>query len=340
MRGADQPPRRQGQHMADVDFDGLDGPYSGRALANANNAERLKAWVRLSGGVASLALVLGFAVWGYRLAVRDVAGVPVVRAMEGPMRVAPADPGGEVADHQGLAVNGIAAVGTAAPVPDRLILAPRPVDLADEDVAGLSGLPLSDLTDVAAPLPSPETGGADLSLAAAPITESASPTEVAVDAALAEALGLTKGEAEPEAVIADVATAEPTEIAPADAILVSPRPRARPTAAATAAEPEPRAATPLPEIVEFDPAVIPSGTRLVQFGSFDTVEEARAGWALLQGRFGDLMAEKAMVLQPAEGNGRTFWRLRAYGFEDDADTRRFCLAFVAQEATCIPVRHR
>jgi cell division septation protein DedD len=324
--------------MADVDFDDLDGPYSGRFLAAAAGAGRLQAWVRLSGGVASLALVVGFAVWGYRLAVRDVTGVPVVRAMEGPMRVAPADPGGEIADHQGLAVNGVAAVGTAAPVPDRLILAPRPVDLADEDVAGLSGLPLSDLTDVAAPLPSPGTGGVDLSLAAAPIRESASPTEIAVDAALAEALGLTDGETEPEAVAAGAEADDPTDIAPADAILVSPRPRARPAAAT--AEPEPRAATPLPEIVEMDPAVIPSGTRLVQFGSFDTVEEARTGWALLQGRFGDLMAEKAMVLQPAEGNGRTFWRLRAHGFEDDAETRRFCLAFVAQEATCIPVRHR
>ncbi len=35
--------------------------------------------------------------------------------------------------HQGLAVNDIAAEGEAAPPPDRLMLAPRPVELADED---------------------------------------------------------------------------------------------------------------------------------------------------------------------------------------------------------------
>jgi hypothetical protein len=332
--------------MADVDFDGMGGAYPGQGGARGSGPGGLQSWIRLSGGVASLALVLGFAVWGYRLAVRDVTGVPVVRAMEGPLRMAPDDPGGEIADHQGLAVNGIAAVGTAAPVPDRLILAPRPVELADEDVAGSSDQPLPDLTAVAAPSPAAASGAADLALAAAPVTESASPTEIAVDAALAEALGLSAEPAGQTVALADptaeplsdpLATA-PTEIAPADAILTSPRPRSRPSVSAAAAEPRP--ATPLPEIIEFDPAVIPTGTRLVQFGSFDTVEEARAGWVLLQGRSGDLMAEKAMVLQPAEGNGRTFWRLRAYGFEDDADTRRFCLAIVASDATCIPVRHR
>jgi hypothetical protein len=52
-----------------------------------------------------VALVVGLGVWGYKLAVRDVRGVPVIQAMDGPMRIAPEIPGGEIADHQGLAVN-------------------------------------------------------------------------------------------------------------------------------------------------------------------------------------------------------------------------------------------
>ena len=63
----------------------------------------------------------------------------------------------------------------------------------------------------------------------------------------------------------------------------------------------------------------------------------RAEWVRLQGRFGELMAEKAMVVQPAESGGRTFYRLRAHGFEDEADARRFCSAFVSENAVCIPV---
>ena len=89
--------------------------------------------INLAGAATSLALVIGVAVWGYKLAVRDVNGVPVIRALAGPARMAPLDPGGELADHQGLAVNAIAAEGAAAKPAERLALAPRPIELAPED---------------------------------------------------------------------------------------------------------------------------------------------------------------------------------------------------------------
>ena len=57
--------------------------------------ERLSRLAGLAGALTSVALIAGLAIWGYRLAVRDVTGVPVIRAMEGPMRVAPEDPGGQ-----------------------------------------------------------------------------------------------------------------------------------------------------------------------------------------------------------------------------------------------------
>ena len=325
--------------MADADYDDHGGPYNGEPPTGWQPSPRLQRWISLAGAVASVGLVVGLGIWGYRLAVRDVTGVPVVQALEGPMRIAPVDPGGEIADHQGLAVNDVAEAGVAAPMPEKLILAPRPMDLAPEDTAGLSTPPVPGLADVSAPLESPglvDPSSANLALAAAPPVESASPTEVAVDAALAEALGLEPApqpEVSPEA--ADPAL---TEIAPAGAITLSPRPRARPTLAA--ATPALTEATVLPPANEIDPAAIPVGTRLVQFGAFDTADEARAEWARLQGSFGDLMAGKSLVVQPAESGGRTFVRLRAHGFEDEADARRFCSAFVAQDATCIPVPQR
>ncbi len=93
----------------------------------------LRVATNLIGAAISLGLVIGVAIWGYKLLVRDVTGIPVVRALEGPMRVQPENPGGDAADHQGLAVNAVAADGTAAPPADTLILAPRPVDLTGED---------------------------------------------------------------------------------------------------------------------------------------------------------------------------------------------------------------
>ena len=140
----------------------------------------------------------------------------------------------------------------------------------------------------------------------------------------------------------DLATLE----VPVGAIARSPRPVPRPAvraAAVAAAGPEagpdsgPKAAiVPL----EIDATTLAAGTRLVQFGAFDSIDEAKAEWTRLQGTFGDLMAGKAMVVQAAESGGRTFFRLRAHGFADEAEARRFCAAFIAENASCIPVAQR
>lgn len=275
--------------------------------------------VQIAGAVCSVALVLGLGVWGYRLAVRDIAGVPVIRALEGPMRVAPTDPGGEQADHQGLAVNDVAAEGSAAPVADKLVLAPKPVELTLEDQPGLSPLAVEDETQTAR-LDSP----AEM-VPVAPVT-----TEDAVADALAAALEDATFDPGVETAALD-ANGQP---APEGAVTRSPRPMPRPD----------QTATPVAEAVaapvEMDPATLEVGARLVQFGAFETDKEARAEWVRLAGRFGDLMAGKAMVIQPAESGGRTFFRLRAHGFDDEDEARRFCSALVAENASCIPVAHR
>jgi hypothetical protein len=327
--------------MADADYD-FGGGFSSERQAPRQgardpvSAEKLHGRINFAGGLTSLALVVGLGVWGYKLAVRDVNGVPVIQALDGPMRISPVNPGGEIADNQGLAVNTVAAVGIAAPPPEKLVLAPRPVELAPEDTPGLGSTPMPELSEASAPSTA-LTADADLALAAAPPIESENPTEVAVDAALAEALGETPGE---EPVVDEIALADViAEPAPEGAITVSIRPKARPGAreAVTAA---PAEAVAMATATEVDPSTITPGTRLVQFGTFDTAEEARAEWVRLQGRFGELMAEKAMVVQPAESGGRTFYRLRAHGFEGEDDARRFCSAFVSENAVCIPVPHK
>ena len=89
--------------------------------------------VNLAGGLVSIALLVGVVVWGYRTMARDVSEVPVVRASQDPMRVAPEDPGGTLAGNMGLAVNKVAAEGVAEKPADRLILAPEPIALTTED---------------------------------------------------------------------------------------------------------------------------------------------------------------------------------------------------------------
>ncbi|TCP42216.1 SPOR domain-containing protein [Rhodovulum marinum] len=309
--------------MADIDFDAIGASVAG------DPQPTLKTMLNWAGGALSLSLVAGLAVWGYQIMVRDVTGVPVVRALEGPIRVAPEDPGGAQAEHQGLAVNRVAAEGEAAPPADTLRLAPRPVTLADEDRPRPELAPeeLTALPEVTASIAAPEP----LASALAPSDEIALAPELAAEAAPFEVVGET-GE---EVVL-------PLVELPQGALSHSPRPLARPddvdlaaraAIAAATASLAPRGVT---ELAAAD--VIP-GTALVQLGAFDNADEARGVWEMLagQGRFAEFFDEKSRVIQETEGGGRTFYRLRAAGFADIADARRFCAALMAEGADCIPV---
>lgn len=124
--------------MADFSYDTFveeaDAPPLPRRVMRLTNG---------TGAAISVALILGLGVWGYQIAVRDARGVPVVMALEGPMRIAPEKPGGEQMAHQGLAVNNVAAEGEVAAPADRLELAPRQVELTDDDTAGFAPIPPS-----------------------------------------------------------------------------------------------------------------------------------------------------------------------------------------------------
>jgi hypothetical protein len=308
---------RSHQNWADQDSDDS-GVYTPAAARMPGRAGRM---MHIAGGVTSAALVIGMAIWGYKLAVRDVTGIPVVRAMEGPMRIAPDTPGGDVAAHQGLAVNDVAALGSATPLPEALSLAPRPVDLTDEDIAGLGEFAaVEDGTLV--------TASAGRSDPAALVAPDAAATPAAIEAALAEALT-------PEEEMA-LAT---SDLLDASAPLKSLFPRRRPEAASAAAVSDVQdvSAVVQPEIDETTLAV---GTPLVQLGTFRTEDEARAEWAKLSARFGDLMGAKSVILQTADSGGSPFIRLRGHGFADEDDARRFCTALLAENTSCLPTLHR
>ncbi len=316
--------------MAETDYHGDFDDYAPTA------GERLRALSHWLGAVTSIGLIAGIAIWGYKLSVRDVTGIPVVRALEGPMRVAPEDPGGRLAAHQGLAVNAVAAEGEAAPPPDRLVLAPRPIDLADEDVA---------LSALQPEPPEPVNvfeGTATAALAVdpdAPVEEEMQ-LDTAVDSDTVAALA--------DALVRELAAEMASDPTPGNALFASPRPEPRPMRAVArgapmeglilASAPVPFASVPSPASqVEIDGDTLPAGTRLVQLGAFDDIETARAEWDRLHGRFAAYMEGRTRVIQEAESGGRSFYRLRATGFDGEPDARRFCAALLAEQAACIPV---
>lgn len=289
--------------------------------ARAYAPTRRPAVTTLVGAALSVGLMISGGVWSYQLIMRDVSGVPVVRAMTVPMRELPADPGGSAADHMGLAVNSVAASGVAAPTPDALTLAPAPVALVDEDA------PRAALLDAARTTPE-QAVQASVAAMVADLTETAVPL-TALPNADADATA-----ANPDAEVAALdADTSPDPGPLTDATL---RPRERPQGLSRIKAAPVEAAVAM-ALVAVDPETIPPGTRLAQLGAFETPEIAAREWERLGARFGDYLAGKSRVIQEAQSGGRTFFRLRAHGFDDLDAARRFCAALVAERAECIPV---
>ncbi|MBB3993873.1 hypothetical protein GGR95_001504 [Sulfitobacter undariae] len=290
-----------------------------------------------AGAAISLALVVGVGVWGYKLLVRDVSGIPIVRAAAGEMRVRPEEPGGEFAQHQGLSVNSVAAIGAAGEQADELRLAPRPIDLAEEDQPMLSTQEVSMEEADSTPPQAPDTqeiaaafenGSVDDIVAQ--LTNGVTPMEVEPD------------EAEP--VLASVDTQGLIGLDADGAMRTSLRPSLRPQRAARTTAVDTAVAAAVSAVAggaasggEINAATLPAGTRLVQLGAFDTPEIARTQWGKLNARFAPFMEGKNRIVMEAKSGGRTFYRLRAEGFEDIGDARRFCSALVAESVDCIPV---
>ncbi|WP_209016408.1 SPOR domain-containing protein [Roseibium sp. RKSG952] len=306
--------------------------------------------VNVLGAVASLALVAGVGVWGYKLVMRDVSGVPVVRAAEGPMRIQPENPGGTPADHQGLAVNTVAAEGSAAPPADRLILAPRPVSLTDEDAPMGTLQPTPAVHVVEEEITNQEAAelrqGAVDALVAELAGEAANPSQTQEPGI--QLASLSTPEEEPAIDPADLAAQLPDPaIAALPGVRRSLRPPTRPARATPSGisadsntEDAINAAVKAAVGLDVSPDSLSKGTRLAQLGAYESVEVAQAEWDRVNGRFSEYMAGKQRVIQKTSSGGRTFYRLRVLGFEDLSDSRQFCAALVAQGADCIPVAVR
>ena len=281
-------------------------------FAPAAGAPRVTNLVNFAGVALSLALILGVGFWGYKLIVRDVSGIPVVRAMEGDMRVLPDNPGGGVAAHTGLSVNEVAALGEAGGPEDRLVLAPRTAGLAQED---LEAQPVAEaIANVIAQEEQPvETAIAqdDVSVLAAQLANLSTEPPLVPQATASEIAPTVPG----------VATSLRPVIRPANFRIPAP-------ATAAAAETTEVAVT---------TTVFPAGTNLVQLGAFPSPALAAQEWDRLQARFGQLMSDRDRVIQVSNQSSATWYRLRASGFADRAEARRLCAALQAEGAECIAV---
>lgn len=319
--------------MADMEFGAFNAPEAPKQGA----VSRLMNYV---GAGSSVVLVLGLTVWGYQLAVRDVTDVPVIRALEGPARVQPADPGGQLAQHTGLAVNNVQSEGEAeGPVP-QVILAPEPIDLTQDDII----VPQASEIEVDATGVVEEAIGTVVSL-----NEEIDPNDsVAQALALVERLSAGVEPLENSAPAQEEVSlnlARPILDPAVPGVNRSPVPGRKPQVDLAALQSQAAVAAAMAALggggeQEVDPGSIAAGTRLVQLGAFDDRETARVEWDKIAARFDEYIEGKQRVIQEATSGGRTFYRLRAVGFDDLNASRRFCAVLVAANSACIPVLAR
>ncbi|MEM9798179.1 MAG: SPOR domain-containing protein [Pseudomonadota bacterium] len=351
--------------MAELDYFGAD--YGADAASPFLDAVRGFGVANWAGVVTSLGLTAALGVWTFDLTMRDVSDVPVIRALEGPMRVAPEDPGGVVAPFQGMALSDITSGGAAAPAPEAIVLAPPPVDLDAPSMGERQAAQVA-ATVVLEQAPQDDTpgDGTRTSLLVQSLSDLAAPsdapmTEVTtiLSSAVAAEAEIT---AEPAALVANTpselaAILDAAPVASGPGLAVSARPDQRPAgprristaaaiAAATSSPTEAPAAAPGQQVASVSvtrdvaPETVAVGTRVVQLGAFDSEQIAREEWERLSGRFGDYMQDKSRMIQKARSGGRDFWRLRAVGFADGSEARRFCSVLLAKNAPCIPVTIR
>lgn len=337
---------------------------------------RFAAVLNWGGAVLSLILIAGLATWGWKLWVRDVTGVPVVRALEGPMRVAPEEPGGLASEYQGLTVNRIAEERAADAPSEQVVLAPAPATLNEEEDLAMAelpavapepepGLPVDAATVDSVPVapeeelivvnepPLPAIGEAERIVLAD--DEGDLPAVADLDEA-DETVAAVAAEPEPEptqsatdlavaAALADLGLKpEPAVLkveAAAGVPVITPRPVMRPANLQRVALTTPQASEAV-EVPggEIDASAIMAGTRLVQLGAFSSADVARDEWAETEGRYSDYFAGKTRVIQEVSSGGREFYRLRVAGFDSLSDARRFCAVIVADGTNCIPVIHQ
>lgn len=289
---------------------------------------------RWGGAVLSIAVLLSFVVWAYRLGQRDASDIPVIKALDGPIRERPLDPGGTVVGNQGLEVNEILA-GNGAQTPAETTLAPATLALSEEDT------PVSAAQDAPEELTAEEIPGVFDPLAneAGPEIESDDPVDAPVEAEAAPSV---------ESLIADALDQDPGE---SDAIpegeeevLAALRPRTRPRnftpPPLSSGPPEDVDEVAAPAAPQDNPENLPAGTRLVQLGAFDSPSLAQAQWRELSGEHADLLGSKRQYVQEAVSNGRTFYRLRVIGFDDRNAQSAMCEALRARAVDCIPVTVR
>ena len=277
-----------------------------KANISENNVNPAK-YANIVGAFISFAVFIGVIGWGAQTLMRDSSGVPVVRALEGPSRMAPVNPGGVPASHQGLTVNQVSSSQKTVLVGELLQLAPGPINLQIDDLPVVKPIineatgslkpKKTDVLEIESAIVEPSTDSDEIIVKLASILTSSTLSSLA-----------------PEA--------------PNVMLNASSRPQVRPNSWLQ---------TNLPRKVATRGGEVPLGTLMVQLGAFSDENTALEAWKRLSERYGDYFVGKEATILNGKISEQEIYRLRVYGFNDINESRRLCTALHGQNAECYPV---
>ena len=261
-------------------------------------------WIGL---ILSISIFAFLIIWGFSLNVSENAEIPVVKAKIKEARIISENPGGQIINYQGLSVNNVQEQGAAQVTAKRILLAPKPVELKEKDLA-ITEIKKTDNLD--------DLGNTMINQPKKTIVlkETEEDKQLTDDSNKLSALALDRSR-KPWA--REMLNSKNTE-------------KALEIAEVEIAEVETTE-------VEITEAKIKRGTNLVQLGSYSTRKEAQEAWASLLKRNGTIFKNKKRSIQKFDSSRYPF-RLRASGFTTLDDSRDFCILLRGLIPTCLPMR--
>ena len=302
-------------------FESKDPAVAGEEKAGNFKPSMIFYW---TGAALSLLLLAGAVSWSYKLIVRDINQIPIVRAQGGPLRVAPTDPGGLTAANQGLSVTQLA-VNEQPLLSDEIYLAPAAEMLSKENVE-------TKIEEGYIPKNNDKKLEIKEVNAENNINLKAWSDQVQInkgsenEVVLSEAVFSQKKLDIQNAVSMALSITDNTDV-----FRVSLRPQIRPISLNQDGSKNYGQAASSGQISQ-----LTVGSAVVQVGAFDNKALAESEWKRLENLLGSILITKQMIIQKAESGGKIFYRLRASGFDNIADARQFCTA-IDDKVACIPV---
>ena len=261
-------------------------------------------WIGL---ILSISIFVFLIIWGFSLNVSENAEIPVVKAKIKEARIISENPGGQIINYQGLSVNNVQEQGAAQVTAKRILLAPKPVELKEKDLA-ITEIKKNDNLD--------DLGNTMINQPKKTIVlkETEEDKQLTDDSNKLSALALDRSRKPWAREMLDTKNTE----------------KALEIAEVEIAEVE------ITE-VEITEAKIKRGTNLVQLGSYSTRKEAQEAWASFLKRNGTIFKNKKRSIQKFDSSRYPF-RLRASGFSTLDDSIDFCILLRGLIPTCLPMR--